>query len=294
VQIEVRGLTKRFRRVTALRDLHFEVPAGRRVAIVGPNGSGKSTLNRVLLGLLSYEGEVRIGGHAAFAERERIARRMAYVPQVAPLLAAPVGEWVSALARLRGLSPCAVEKTAARLGLALAEIAGRPFRALSGGTRHKVLVALALAAEPALLILDEPTGSLDPLSRERVLALVDDLPRTTTVLLCSHRLSEIRSLVDEVIALDDGAIASRGPIDAFLDASLVSVIEVAAGAEAEAWLRAHGFRRGAGGWWVRTVLREEKLALLGELPRELGPALHDLCVRDAEALALEGERRGRA
>ena len=297
MRIEVRGLCKRFHQVTALRDLSFELPAGRRVAIVGPNGSGKSTLNRVLLGLLSHEGEVRIGGHAAFAERERIARRMAYVPQVAPLLSAPVGEWVKALARLRGLAPCAVEKCAAQLGLALAELAPRPFRALSGGTRQKVLLALALAAEPDLLILDEPTGSLDPVSRERVLALVDELPRSTSVLLCSHRLSELRSLVDEVIALAEGALASQGPVGAFVDASLVSVIEVAAGDEAAALLRGRGFHRGAGGWWVRAVTREEKLALLAELPQRLGPALRDLSVREADALALNtdpGEPRAGA
>jgi ABC-type multidrug transport system ATPase subunit len=284
LQIEVRGLCKRFGRVEALHGLDFDVKLGQRVAIVGPNGSGKSTLNRVLLGLLAYEGVVRIGGRDAFTERAEIARRVAYVPQVAPLLAVPVDEWVGAVTRLRGLARGAVPAAAERIGLSLDALAARPFRALSGGTRQKLLLALALAAEPSLLILDEPTGSLDPESRARVLALVDTLPPETTLLLCSHRLSEIRALVGEVIALDEGRIASRGPVRSFLDATLHSVIEVAAEAGAAPWLDARGFRRGAGGWWVRTVVREEKLGLLGELADMLGDDLRDVVVRDGEAL----------
>ena len=282
MQIEVRGLSKRFGRVEALRELSFDVAGGQRVAVVGPNGSGKSTLNRVLLGLLAYEGEVRIGGHDAFGERRAVAPRIAYVPQLAPPLAVPVGEWCGAVSRLRGLSPDAIPRMAERLGLALADVTARPFRALSGGTRQKLLVALALAAEPKLLILDEPTGSLDPESRARVLGLVDELPRDTTVLLCSHRLSEIRQLVDEVIALADGAVASRGPVHTYLDGAVHSVIEVAAEGGAAAWLFARGFHRGAGGWFVRTVAREEKIALLAELPARLGAELRDVCVYDAE------------
>ena len=284
MQIEVRRLSKRFGRVEALRGLDFDVAAGQRVAIVGPNGSGKSTLNRVLLGLLAYQGTVRIDGQDASDERARIAPQLAYVPQLAPPLAVPVGEWIHAVTRLRGLAPSAIPELATQLGLSLDALAARPFRALSGGTRQKLLVALALAAKPRLLILDEPTGSLDPDSRARVLALVDALPRSTTVLLCSHRLSEIRQLVDEVIALADGAIASRGPVRGYLDATLLSVIEVAAEAGAAAWLGARGFRRGAGGWWVRTVAHADKIALLGELPESLGTDLRDVCVRDVEAL----------
>jgi ABC-type multidrug transport system ATPase subunit len=291
VQIEVRGLTKRFGPVTALRNVSFEVSAGRRIAIVGPNGSGKSTLNRVLLGLLSYEGEVRIGGFDAFLAREEIARRMAYVPQLAPTLAVPAGEWIAAVARMRGLASARVEEVAARLDLPLDAIARQPLRALSGGTRQKLLLALALAAEPRLLILDEPTGSLDPESRERVLGLVDAFPRDTTVVLCSHRLAEIRQLVDEVIGLADGTLASHAGIGDWVESSLLGVIEVFAEARAGRWLEERGFHRGAGGWWRRAISRADKLPLLAALSGELGSDVLDLCVRDTEALASAGVAR---
>jgi ABC-type multidrug transport system ATPase subunit len=154
--------------------------------------------------------------------------------------------------------------------------------------RQKLLITLALAARASLLILDEPTGSLDARSRDRVLGLVEELPRDTTLLLCSHRLSEIRALVDEVIVLEDGALKSQGPVGRFLDAALLSVLEVSATPAAEAWLVANGFRRGPGGSWRRAVVREEKLDLLARIPEAIGAELRDLVVRDTEALSLDG------
>jgi ABC-2 type transport system ATP-binding protein len=294
LQIEIRNLSKRFGRVEALRGVDLEIAAGQRVAIVGPNGSGKSTLNRVLLGLLRHQGTVRIGGADAFRERRKLAARTAYVPQIAPALAAPVGDWVRLVAELRQLDPADLEKTAARVGLDLASLHGRPFRALSGGMRQKLLIALALSAPASLVVLDEPTGSLDAPSRERVLALVDGLPRTTTVLLCSHRLSEIRALVDEVVVLGEGVVTRQGPVRHFLDEAMVSLLEVLATHDAAPWLEARGFRRAAGGWWTRPVTREEKLALLAEMPNALGGMLQDTTVREAEALTLPESPDGRS
>jgi ABC-type multidrug transport system ATPase subunit len=285
MRIEARGVTRRFGAVTALHDVGFEVAPRSRVALIGPNGSGKSTLNRILMGLLGYQGWLRLDGRCPFRERVAVARRMAYVPQAAPQLGAPVGEIVRAISSVRDLDAGRVRAVARALGLELGDVAGQPFRSLSGGTRQKLLIALAFAAEASLLILDEPTGSLDPHARERFFALFEALAPDTTLVLCSHRLDEIRPLVDHVLLLQEGHVAYQGPAGEFLARCARATIDAwVEGEPAEAWLRSRGFRRSPAGLWRRTVDHAEKLKLLSELTRELGPSLRNLSARDLEAL----------
>jgi ABC-2 type transport system ATP-binding protein len=295
VEIEARGLRKRFGAVCALDGVSFDVPVGRRVALVGPNGSGKSTLNRALLGLVRCEGALRVGGVAPLERRVEAARRMAYVPQIAPQLGAPVGELVRAIGALRGIAPDAVAAVARELEVDLGALAQRAFRDLSGGTKQKLLLALAFAAAPQLLILDEPTGSLDSAARERFLALYDRLAPGTTVVLCSHRIEELRQLVDHVLAMQDGRLVHDGPAAEFLGARASALLEVRASGEPAALrLAALGFRRGVGGWWLRRVVAREKVELLTRLSAELGPALADVEVRGLESLELGGAVAGGA
>ena len=292
MEIEARNLGKRFGDVLALCDVSFDVPAGSRVALVGPNGSGKSTLNRALMGLIRYDGEIRIDGCSPLTDRIAVARRMAYVPQIAPSLAAPVRDLVGAIARVRGGDVADVEKAAARLDLDLATVARRPFRGLSGGTKQKLLIALALAARPSLLILDEPTGSLDARTRERFFPLFEELASETTVVLCSHRLEEVRQLVNRVLLLEEGRLAYEGAAADFLAAGARSLVEVCVeGDGAGRWLRERGFRRGTGRWWVRSAGQWQKGKLLAELTTELGEAVRDLNVRDLEVIEIDAEDR---
>jgi ABC-2 type transport system ATP-binding protein len=287
VRIEARGVGKRFGAVTALADVCFDVPARSRVALVGPNGSGKSTLNRILMGLAGCDGEVRIDGRCPFRERVAVARHMAYVPQLAPQLAAPVDEMVSAIARVRGIPPARIAELAAVFDLDVGAVGRRPFRALSGGTRQKLLIAIALAADARLLILDEPTGSLDARARERFFERFEALGPEVTLLLCSHRLEEIRPLVDRVLLLQDGRVGYDGPLDAFLARSSAATLEVFAdGESAAAWLKAHGFKRGASGAFRQTVDPATKLRLLAAIPAALGASLRNLNARDLEALEI--------
>lgn len=288
MRIEIQDLSKRFGAAQALRDVSFQVPAGRRVALIGPNGSGKSTLNRILMGLLDYEGDVRLDGRSPREERMETARAMAYVPQIAPRLAAPVGELLAAVGRVRGIERSAFARLAADLGLDLAAVERRPFSGLSGGMRQKLLIALALASRASLLILDEPTGSLDAASRECFFARLGEAAEEATVLLCSHRLDELRHQVEHVLVLEEGRLRYDGPADAFLAATARTRVEVrVVNGEAGHWLESRGFRPGAGGWWSRTVDLEQKRALVGELG-SLGSGLADLVVRDLESV--EDER----
>ncbi|MDX1649215.1 MAG: ATP-binding cassette domain-containing protein [Myxococcota bacterium] len=298
MKVEAQGVARRFGEREALRGLDFTVPAGRRVALVGPNGSGKSTLCRALVGLLRVEGRLLVDGLDPRRDRRALAPRIAYVPQQPPPLAAPVAEVVRAVAALRGIPEERVAETAARLDLPLARLGDTSMRGLSGGMRQKLVLALGLAADAGLLLLDEPTGSLDPESRERFAALFDERAGQGTVVLCSHRLEEIRQLVDHVIELREGHLLHEGPAADFLDASGRSVVElrVEDGA-AEEWLQERGFRRGRSGWWVRGVPRGEKVALAREATATLGDALRDVVVRDLglrdEAGGPRGGGRGR-
>lgn len=293
MRIEARGVGKRFGRVVALDGVGFEIAAGSRVALVGPNGSGKSTLNRILMGLLACDGEVRLDGCSPFDQRVRIAAQMAYVPQAAPQLGARVGEVVGSVARVRGLTREEIARFAHAMELNLDAIASLPFRSLSGGTKQKLLIALAFSARASLLILDEPTGSLDARARERFFELFEAISPGTTLLLCSHRLEEVRPLVDHVLFLEEGRLAWEGRAARFLELCSSSVIEVwADGEEALAWLRARGFRPTPGGAWVCSAPHADKLKRVEELVRELGGRLRNLNVRDLERLDLSGVRGG--
>jgi len=179
-----------------------------------------------------------------------------------------------------------VAAIAARLGLDLEErrLVRKPFRTLSGGTKQKVLLALALATGAALYVFDEPTASLDAAARTAFLATFAELAPSATLLLCSHRLEEIRHLVTDVVLLGEGRVAWSGPVDRFLATRGAAVLEVRAGGAGEPWLRGRGFAPGAPGWWARVVSSGEKLALLGETQAALGGELRDLAVRDLDSI----------
>jgi ABC-2 type transport system ATP-binding protein len=288
MRVELLGVSKRFGQVHALREVSLDFPAGSRTALIGPNGSGKSTLVRVVMGMLCHAGEVRFDGMAPAAGSSERTARIAYVPQVAPRLAAPVRDVVGAVIKLRGLASDALQQPAQALGLDLDAISRRPFRTLSGGQRQKVLAAIALAAGAELLLLDEPTASMDPRSRSEFFRLVDALPPQVSVLLCSHRLDEIRRLVDRVVVMEEGRVAWQGRAHDYLADRAEAIVEVATDVQdACAWLLARGFTRGATGWWVRTLPAQERVVLVRALMHELNGRVQDVMVRDIERLQPE-------
>lgn len=285
MKVELQGVVKSFGRVAALDDLSLTIEPGRRVALIGPNGSGKSTLTRVLMGILDCEGEVRLDGRDPRRERQDLARRISYVPQIAPQLGAGVGEVLRSIGAIRQLPPERVVGLARRLGLDVEQISSKPFRALSGGMKQKLLIALALAPEASLLILDEPTASLDAAARQVFYELIGERTDGATLLLCSHRLEEVRHLVDHVIGLDAGRVAFDGPVGDYLGSRSHGVIEVyVSGATHEAWLRACGFRPGAGRGWARTVTHDEKVPLIRQLTAALRGELENIVVRDLDLI----------
>ena len=285
MELELRHVGKRFGKIAALRDVDLTIAGGTRVALLGPNGSGKTTLTRAIMGLIAVDGEILIDGRA-MTDRLMVASRLAYVPQIAPAMAASVREVVRAVCELRGLATAAVAEIADELGLDLVGVATRPLRGLSGGMRQKLLLALALASPADLMILDEPTASLDAAARARFLDRFARLGAGVTVILCSHRLDELRSLIEHVVVLAEGRVTHDGPARAYLAGRLAAVIELRYRGPTPRWLVEHGFRPGVGGWWSRAVSPGDKLALVPAALAALGADVEDLVVRDTDRLEL--------
>ena len=286
MRVEGKAVRKRFGKVEALRGIDFTISSGAKVGLIGPNASGKSTLIRIILGLLNYEGELLRDG-----EKKRhmeLADRIAYVPQIAPKFGASVGEVVKAITRVRQMSPDAVLACGAEVGIDLAAVARQAFCNLSGGAKQKTLIALALASQASLYVLDEPTASLDTQSRRDLFHLLSERTKDATLILCSHRLEEIRTLVDQVMVLEEGKLAYFGPTEDYLDRMTLSTIDVqmrnGAGGQG---LENMGFQPGVAGWWSRTATRAEKLELVAQLSQGLDGQIVNLLVRDADAVQLD-------
>ncbi len=212
MKIQLRQVYKRFGQMYALKDINLTLEAGQKVALVGPNGSGKSTLIRAIMGLVACEGEVLLDNRAPYEDRVALAQRLAYVPQIAPQLQAAVKELVTLVTQTRNLALPEVLQVAEQLGLKLSQLWDRPFRNLSGGQKQKLLITLAVAARPELLIMDEPTASLDAAARSQFYGLMGQLPADTTLLLCSHRLEELHQLTHHLLELNEGQLTREGPL----------------------------------------------------------------------------------
>lgn len=217
MKIELWKVRKNFGRLAVLRGIDLTIASGERVGLVGPNGSGKSTLIRALMGMYVVEGQVRLDGKDPLKDRESLAPQIAYAPQEQPRTGYTVDEVVAAVRRLRGLDESKIEDVAERLNLSIAECGAKKFRELSGGTKQKLTLALAFASRPSLLILDEPSASLDTETRRRFYELFEQMAETATLLLSSHRIDEIRQLVDRVVVLEDGIVKSQGITADFLE-----------------------------------------------------------------------------
>ena len=207
--IEVENLTFSYRKgdVPTLENVNFSVKCGESGCIIGPNGGGKSTLLKLMLGLLVPDsGSIKIFGTSPAAA----ARRIGYMPQYHQLDAAfpaTVLE-VALMGRARrGLfgSYSAQDREKARAALSEMGCAGlekRSFSTLSGGQRQRVLISRALASEPELLLLDEPTANIDPGAEEQFYSTLEILKERMTVLTVSHDLGFVSRETDHIICVN--------------------------------------------------------------------------------------------
>ena len=220
VQIGADGRSLRRARpaqASALTGIHLQIQAGERVALVGANGSGKSTLLRLLHGLLAPTQ----GARAAVP-----ALRQAMLFQRPHMLRTTVQRSVALALWLRGApwGQAQVQALAALRAAGLQELAGSSARTLSLGQQQQVALARAWALAPQLLLLDEPTASLDPHAKAEVEAMMQrfaDSRADATLVFASHNLGQVKRLAQRVIYLERGHLLADMPVDQFFDAAVL-------------------------------------------------------------------------
>ena len=217
---QVQGLTHRYKRITALDDVTLSIPAGCMVGLIGPDGVGKSTLLALLAGAKRIQdGQVQVldGDMAQAAHRRDVCPRIAYMPQgLGKNLYATlsVAENVDFFGRLFGHAPAERQARMADLlhATGLAPFADRPAGKLSGGMKQKLGLCCALIHDPDLLILDEPTTGVDPLSRRQFWELIDRIRarRPGMSVLVATAYMEEAERFDHLIAMDAGKVLAIG------------------------------------------------------------------------------------
>ncbi len=195
-----------------LRGIDLALGDGGALALVGPNGAGKTTVLRAVTGLVRYRGDIRIGPHDARREPVAARRLLGYMPQVPAFCEETAAGALAFVAALRGTPSAEVPLRLRQVGLA--DHARRRIRTFSTGMKQRLSLAAALIGEPRILVLDEPTASLDLRGQAELIALLRELRGAgRTLLLSSHRAEEIRALADSIVVLDEGRVVAAGGVD---------------------------------------------------------------------------------
>ncbi len=213
--IRTESLTKTFDDVTAVNAISIEVTAGTITALLGGNGAGKTTTIAMLLGLLKpTSGKIEVLGEDMVRSRHRVLGRMNFgSPYVDLPKRLTVRENLRVFAGLYGLRHPRDRIEELSTALALEEFIDRPTGQLSSGQRTRVALAKALINAPSLLLLDEPTASLDPDTGDWIRSYLEEYARETgaTILLASHNMHEVDRLCSDVLMMKQGQVVDRGP-----------------------------------------------------------------------------------
>src|ERR687885_889688 len=227
--INVQNLTKYFGPVLAVNNVSFQVEKNEIVGLLGNNGAGKTTIMRILTTFLpATSGIAKVGGFDVMTDSMEVRRRVGYLPENIPLYPEMrVSEYLDYRAKLKGVDR---HRRPQRVGYCLEvcrirEVQRRLLGTLSKGYRQRVGLADAMINDPPILILDEPTDGLDPGQKQETLGLLRELGRDHTIMLSSHLLSEVETIVQRVLIMRRGFLALARKLSE-LEADPVIVVEV--------------------------------------------------------------------
>ncbi len=214
VALKFSDVTFSYPHLTVLQEVSFHFHSGEFIALVGPNGAGKTTLLKLILGLEQpQEGTVELLGMAP----KKSLTNIGYVPQhvnydsTFPISVLEVVKMGALTKRSNPIARDTNESALKALSLVeLQDLAKRPYNALSGGQRRRVLVARALIGNPSMLILDEPTANMDKESEQRLYDTLAKLKGETTILIVTHDMKSVSSLTDRVFCIDAHKSGKQG------------------------------------------------------------------------------------
>ncbi len=205
--IRLENIEKRFKKLRALCEVNAEFHKGQVVALIGPNGSGKTTLIKSILGLVRPDSGTIYFDGIPVKEDVEYRRNIGYMPQIGRYPDnMKIGQLFSMIRNIRSEEKQLDQELYYKFKLDT--ILDKPMRALSGGTRQKVSAALALLFDPEILILDEPTAGLDPLSSETLKEkILSEKEKGKLIIITSHVLSDLEELTTHVMYMQEGHVA---------------------------------------------------------------------------------------
>jgi ABC-2 type transport system ATP-binding protein len=284
--IEARGLRKRYGTTTALDGIDLKVEEGRILGLVGPNGAGKTTALNAILGLIRYEGALNVLGHDPWSERDRLARDVSFISDVAVL-----PRWLrvsQAVDYVAGVHP-RFDRAKADGFLARTTIKRTSkVRELSKGMVTQLHLALVMAIDAQLLVLDEPTLGLDILYRKIFYdALLNDyFDHHRTIVMTTHHVEEVQDVLTDVVFMDRGRAVLDSSMEAIASRYLEAMVHPERLAEARALQPLHERQTFGRSILLFDGVDRERLAGLGDVRT---PSLADLFVAVMGAPAVEAE-----
>lgn len=214
--IEIKNLNKRFKDITAVKDLSFSVNDGEVFALLGENGAGKTTLIKIITGLIEADsGEVYISGLNLKENRDKLKGIINVSPQeTAVAKNLTVKENLVLSANLYGIDKESTKKAQEIIDLlSLKEVENKYAKNLSGGTARRLSIGMALITDPKILFLDEPTLGLDVKARIKLWDIIENLKGKTTVILTTHYLEEAERLADRIAVMSKGELKAIGSLE---------------------------------------------------------------------------------
>ena len=215
--IKVEGLTKRYGRTIAVRNIDFQVETGQIVGFLGPNGAGKTTTMRILTCFMPpSEGTAEVSGYDVLKRPIEVKKRIGYLPETPPLYPEmEVTEYLTFVGKLKGIPSADLARRVKEVieRCAVTDVAGKLIAKLSKGYRQRVGLAQAIIHNPEVLILDEPTAGLDPKQIHETRLLIRSLAGQHTIILSTHILSEVEQTCDHVIIISKGQLVAKDSVE---------------------------------------------------------------------------------